>query len=136
MENEIETLKKMAWIKFLQLETQKTNKQTKKQIEFLTFFEVYTVRVFFSGIFPGLWVNFLVMLSYIPYKKLEELLPACLFEVFIRLWLSTSTFCIKGYDYVEHFVRVLVLLVINAGCLQKFLKNGENFIVDFQFNLC
>ena len=84
---------------------------------------------FFSGIFPGLWVNFLVMLSYIPYKKLEELLLACLFEVFIRLWLSASTFCIKGYDYVEHFVRVLVLLVINAGCLQKFLKMGKTSLL-------
>ena len=56
---------------------------------------------------------------------------ACLFEVFTGLWLSTPTFCIKDYDYVKRFVRVLVLLVINTGCLKKLLKN-----VDFQFKLC
>ena len=111
-------------------------KTKKKQVEFFTFFEVYTVRVFFNGIFPGLWVNFMVLLSHIPYRKSEELPLACLFEVFTGLWLSTHTFCIKGYDYVKHFVRVLVLLVINAGCLKKFLKHGEHYIVDFQFNLC
>ena len=69
-------------------------------------------------------------------KKSEELPLACLHEVFTGLWLSTSTFCIKGYDYVKNFVRVLVLLVINTGCLEKFLKTGEHYIVDFQFNLC
>ena len=47
---------------------------------------------FFSGIFPGLWVNFLVLLSHIPYKKSEELPLACLFDVFTGLWLSTPTF--------------------------------------------
>ena len=61
---------------------------------------------------------------------------ACLFEVFTGLWLSTPTFCMKGYDYVKHFVRVLVLLVINTGCLKQILKNGEHYIVDFQLNLC
>ena len=91
---------------------------------------------FFNGIFPGLWVNFLVLLSHIPYRKFEELPLVCLFEVFTGLWLSTPTFCIKGCDYVKHFVRVLVLFVINTGCLKKFLKNGEHYIVDFQFNLC
>ena len=45
------------------------------------------------------------------YKKSEELPLACLLEVFTGLWLSTPTFCIKSYDYVKHFVRVLVLLV-------------------------
>ena len=91
---------------------------------------------FINGLFPGLWVNFLVLLSHIPYKRSEELLLACLFEVFTGLWLSTPTFCIKGYDYVKYFVRVLVLLVINTECLKKFLKNGEHYIVGFQFNLC
>ena len=33
-------------------------------------------------------------------QKSEELPLACLFEVFTGLWLSTSTFCIKDYDYV------------------------------------
>ena len=42
-------------------------------------------------------------------QKSEELPLACLFEVFTGLWLSTPTFCIRSYDYVEHFVRVLVV---------------------------
>ena len=94
-------------------------KATKKQVKFLTFFEVY---VFFQKNLPGLWVNFLVLLSHIPCRKSEELPLACLFEVFTGSWLSTSTFCIKSYDYVKHFVRVLVLLVINTGCLKKISK--------------
>ena len=52
-------------------------------------------------------------------QKSEELPLACLFKGFTELWLSTPIFCIKGYDYVKHFVRVLVLLVINTGCLKK-----------------
>ena len=75
-----------------------------KKVEIFTFFEVYTVRVLFF-----LWVNVLVLLSHIPYKKSEELPLACLFEVLTGLWLSTPTFCKKGNDYVKHFVRVLVL---------------------------
>ena len=39
----------------------------------------------FNGIFPGLWVNFLVLLSHIPYEKYEELPLACLFEIFTGL---------------------------------------------------
>ena len=61
-------------------------------------------------------------------KKSEELPLACLFEVFTGLWLSTPTFCIKSYDYVKHFVHVLVLLVINIGYLKKFLKYGEHYV--------
>ena len=53
--------------------------QNKKQAEFLTFFEV---TCFLNGIFPGLWVNFLVLLSHIPYKKSEELSLACLYLKF------------------------------------------------------
>ena len=103
-----------------QIFTGENEKQTnkKKQVEFLTFFEGYTVRVFINGIFPGLWVNFLVLLSHIPYKKSEEL-PG-LFEVSTGLWLSTSTFCIKGYAMLKHFVRVLVLLVIIQGVSKNF----------------
>ena len=37
---------------------------------------------FLNGIFPGLWVNFLVLLSHIPCKKSEELLLACLYLKF------------------------------------------------------
>ena len=77
-----------------------------------------------------------VPLSHIPYKKSVELPLTCLFEVFTGLWLSTPAFCIKSYDYVKHIFRVLVLLVINTGCVKKFLKNGEHYVVDFQFNLC
>ena len=77
---------------------------------------------FFSGIFPGLRVNCFVLLSHIPHKKSEELPLACLFDVLTGLWLSTPTFSIKGYDYVKHFVRVLVLLVINTGCLKQLKK--------------
>ena len=70
-------------------------------------------------------------------KKSEELPLACLFEVFTGLCLSTPTFCIKSYDHVKLFVRVLVLLVINTGYLKKFLQYGSTtLIVDFQFNLC
>ena len=69
MENESETSKKIAWIKFLQVKTKK------KQAEFFTFFEIY---VFSQWNFPGLWVNFWVLLSHIPYKKYEELPLACL----------------------------------------------------------
>ena len=65
-------------------------------------------------------------------QKSEELPLACSFEVFTGLWLSTPTFCIKSYDYVKHFVRVLVSLVINTWCLRKFLKNGEHRVVDIQ----
>ena len=50
--------------------------ENKKQVEFFTFFEVY------DGIFPGIWVNFLVLLSHIPYKKSKELPLACLYLKF------------------------------------------------------
>ena len=63
--------------------------------------------------------QFFVLLSHIPYKKSEEFALACLFEVFTGLWLSIPTFCIKSYHNVERFVRVLVLLVINTGCLKN-----------------
>ena len=74
---------------------------------------------------------FLVLLSHIPYKKSEELPLACLYLKFSSLWLSTPTFCIKGYDYVKSFVRVLVLLVINTGCPKKLLKMGNTALLIF-----
>ena len=88
-----------------------------KKVEFLTFSR-FTLYVIFQWNFPGVWVNFLVLLSHIPYKK-SELPLACSVEVFTGLRLSTPTFCKKDYDYVKHFVCVLVLLVINTGCLDK-----------------
>ena len=36
---------------------------------------------------------------------------------------------------VKHFVRVLVLSVINTKIVPKLLNNGEHYIVDFQFKL-
>ena len=87
--------------------------------------------VFFQWNFHWSMGHFLVLLSHIPYKKSKELSLACLFEVFTGLRLSTPTFCIKGYHYVKDFVHVLVLLVINTGCLEKLLKNGKHYIVDF-----
>ena len=35
----------------------------------------------------------------------------------------------KGYDSVERFVRVLVLLVINTGCPKKLLKMGNTALL-------
>ena len=69
-------------------------------------------------------------------QKSEELPLACIFEVSTGLWLSTPTFCIKDYDYVKRFVRVLVLSVINTGCLKKLQESGEHRIDDFLFKLC
>ena len=59
--------------------------ENKKQAEFLTSLEVY---MFYEWIFVGLWVNFLVLLSHIPYKNSEELSLACLYLKFSL-----------GYDY-------------------------------------
>ena len=52
-----------------------------------------------------------------------------IFEVFTGLWLSTPTFCIKGYDYVKHFVHVLVLLLINTGCPKSCKKMGNTTLL-------
>ena len=52
VENEIETLKNSV--------DQIFTGQKKKQVEFFTFSRF---TCFFNGIFPGLWVNFLVLLS-------------------------------------------------------------------------
>ena len=119
MENEIETSKKYRGSNLLQVKTK--NKQKKQN--FLSFLRF---SCFFNRIRSWPWGQFFG----------STVTLACLFEVFTGLWLSTSTFCIKSYDYVKHFVRVLVLLVKNTGCLKKFLKYGERYIVDFQFNLC
>ena len=105
------------------------NKTKEKQVEFLTFFEVY---VFSQWNFSWSIGQFLVLLSHIPYmalQKFEELPLACLFEVFTGLWLSTSTFCMKGYDYVKRFVRVSVLSVINTGCLKKLPNKNTTLLI-------
>ena len=124
MENETETTG----------ENKKENKN-KKQVELFTFFEVYTL-VLFNGIFLVYGLIFWFCCHTYLTKNLKSCPWLGLFEVFTGLWLSAPTFCIKGYDYVKHFVPVLVLLVINTGCLKKFLKSGEHYIVDFQFNPC
>ena len=71
MENESETSKNSV--------DQIFTGENKKQAEFLAFFEVY---VFSQWNFHGLRVNFLVLLSHIPYKKSEELPLACLYLKF------------------------------------------------------
>ena len=71
-------LKKVAWIKFLQV-------KTKNKPNFLPFSRF---TCFLDGIFAGLWVKFLVLLSNIPYKNSEELPLAC---SYLKLSL--------GYDY-------------------------------------
>ena len=38
-------------------------------------------------------------------------------------------FCTKGYYYVQRFVRVLVLLVINTGRPKKLLKMGNTALL-------
>ena len=53
--------------------------KTKNKLNFLPF---PTFTCFLNGIFPGLWVNILVLLSHIPYKKSEELPLACLYLKF------------------------------------------------------
>ena len=53
--------------------------ENNKQADFLPFSRFMC---FLNGIFPGLWVNFLVLLSHIPYKKSEELPLACLYLKF------------------------------------------------------
>ena len=54
--------------------------------------------------FPGLWVNFLVLLSYIPYKQSEELPLACLYLKFLLSYGYPHLLLYKGYDYVKSFV--------------------------------
>ena len=59
--------------------------------------------------------------------KTERVAPGFfVFEAFTGLWLSTSTFCMKCYDYDKGFVRVLVLSVMTKVCPKKLLKNGEH----------
>ena len=88
-----------------QIFTGENTKTQKKQVEFLTFLEVY---VFFQYNFSWSMSQFFGSTVTHTLQKSEELPLACLFEVFTGLWLSTPTFCIKNYDYVKHFVRVLV----------------------------
>ena len=88
-----------------QIFTGENTKTKQKQVEFLTFFEVY---VFFQWNFSWSMGQFFGSTVTHTLQKSEELPLACLFEAFTELWLSTTTFCIKSYDYVKHFVRVLV----------------------------
>ena len=53
--------------------------KTKNKLNFLPFSRFVC---FLNRIFPGLWVNCLVLLSHIPYKKSEELPLACLYLKF------------------------------------------------------
>ena len=80
-------LQKIAWIKFLQV-------KTKNKLNFCSFSRF---TCFLNGIFPGIWVNFLVLLSHIPYKKYEELPLACLY---LRFSLG------YGYPYLLLYKRL------------------------------
>ena len=53
--------------------------ENKNKLNFLPFSRF---TCFVNGIFPGLWANYLVLLSNIPYKKSEELPLACLYLKF------------------------------------------------------
>ena len=53
--------------------------ENKNKLNFLPFLRFMC---FVNKIFPGLWINYLVLLSHIPYKKSEELPLACLYFKF------------------------------------------------------
>ena len=71
MENESETSKNSV--------DQIFTGENKNKLIFLPFSRF---TCFVNGIFPGLWVNYLVPLSHIPYKKSEELPLVCLYLKF------------------------------------------------------
>ena len=79
--------KYIAWINYLQV-------KTKNKLNFLPFSRF---TCFLNGIFPGLWVNSLVLLSHIPCKKSEELPLACLYLKFSRGY---------GYPYLLLYKRL------------------------------
>ena len=107
-----------------------TCENKKKQVEFFTIFEVY---VFSQWNFASSIGQFFSSAVTYTLQKSEELPLACLFEVFTGLWLSTPTFCIKDYDYLKRFVRVLVLLVIDTGCLKN-KKMGNTTLLIYSSN--
>ena len=119
VENESETSKKLRGSIF----TGENKKKTSR------IFDLFRVYLFSQWNFPSSMGQFFGSVVTYTSQKSEEFPMACLFEVFTGLWLSTPTFCIKGYDYVERFVRVLVLLVINTGCLKKLLKMGNTTLL-------
>ena len=89
--------KKIAWIKFLQVKTQKPNK---------------TSRVF--DLFRGLRVFstefFLVYGSFVWFychAYLTKFAPGLFIWSFHWVMVIHTHFCIKSYDYNKHFVRVL-----------------------------
>ena len=85
VKNEIETSKNSVNQIFTG-ENKKKPKQTSRIFDLFRGLRVFSMEF--------LLVNGSIF-SHIPYKKSEELPLACLFEVFIGLWLSTPTFCIK-----------------------------------------
>ena len=106
--------------------------ENKNKLNFLPFSRF---TCFVNGIFPGLWVNYLVLLSHIPYKQSEELPWLAYIWSFPWVMVIHTYFCTKGCDYVKRFVHVLVLCD-KYRVSQKFAKNGEHCIGDFQFKLC
>ena len=106
--------------------------ENKKQAEFLTFFEVY---VFPHGIFAGLWVNFLVLLSHIPYKNTEELPLACLYLKFSLGYDYPHLLLYKRLGLCEMFFPRIRFVSDKHRVSQNIAKNGEHCIVDFQLKL-
>ena len=90
-------LKKSSVDQFLQV-------KTKNKPNFLPFSRF---TCFLNGIFAGLWVNFLVLLSHIPYKNSEELPLACLYLNFHLVMIIHTYFCTKDYDYVKCFFPLI-----------------------------
>ena len=76
--------------------------ENKNKLNFLPFAKF---KCFLNGIFPDLWVNYLVLLTHIPYKKSEELPLACL--------------CLKfslgyGYSHLLLYKVQKVLITLNV----------------------
>ena len=109
VDNESETSKKIAWIKFFY-------RWKQKQAEFFTFLEVYFFCQWnFSWSLGQLFGSAITHTL----QKIWGVVPDLfIFDVFTGLWLSTPTFVQK------RFVRVLILSVINTGCPKNLLKMG------------
>ena len=111
-------LKKNSLVQIFTGENKKKTKQTNR------IFHLFRgLFCFFNRIFPGLWVNFF-------HTYLTKNLRSCPWLVCLKFSLGYGyphpLLCIKSHDHVKQFVRVLVLLVINTGCLKKFQKKMGN----------
>ena len=121
------TLKKVAWINFLQVKTK--NK--------LNFWPFSRFTCFLNGIFAGLWAHFLVLLSHIPYKNSEELPLTCLYLKFSLGYDYPHLLLYKRLWLCEMFFFPRIRFIGDKyRASQNIAKNGEHCIVDFQLKLC